>query len=199
MSKDMTVYELLSEIQQKLNAPKNRWNKFGEYYYRNCEDICNAAKLLLNGATLTLSDEMVVLGEGEFARFYVKATATLTYKGETFSVSAYAREDFTKKKMDGSQLTGAAGSYARKYALNGLFAIHNVNDSDNTNTHGKSSSEPQEEPKSIDPYPHLAKKFKVPVKDIKARLVDLGFDTEQKIISAGSEKIIKILKESINE
>lgn len=125
------IYETLCKIQAALKAPKNQYNKFGNYNYRNCEDILEALKPLLseNKACVTLSDEMVILEN----RFYVKATATFIQGGENVSVSAYAREDEAKKGMDGSQITGSASSYARKYALNGLFAIDDTKDSDSTN------------------------------------------------------------------
>ena len=126
----------LVEIQSKLNAPKSQFNKFGGYKYRSCEDILQAVKPLLteNKCTLTVYDDIVLVG----TRIYVKATATLkNEQGETETTTAFAREEETKKGMDSSQVTGAASSYARKYALNGLFAIDDNKDSDSTNTHGK--------------------------------------------------------------
>lgn len=119
----------LINIQSKLKAPKGRKNTFGNYNYRSCEDILEAVKPLLaeDGCTLTLSDEMVVVGE----RVYVKATADLVNgSGEHTKVTAYAREAETKKGMDDSQITGTASSYARKYALNGLFLIDDTKDAD---------------------------------------------------------------------
>jgi len=139
--KTENIQEKLAHIQAELNAPKNQYNKFGGYSYRSCEDIYNAVKPLLikYGCTLILSDELVNIGE----RYYIKATATLAAveEGETYFVlnTAYAREEETKKGMDGSQITGASSSYARKYALNGLFLIDDVKDSDATNTQIKSS------------------------------------------------------------
>lgn len=121
--------KILNEIQQKLNVPKKQVNAFGKYKYRSCEDICEAVKPLLGKAILTLNDEIVMLGD----RFYVKATATLKDKNESISITAYAREEHDKKGMDGSQITGASSSYARKYALNGLFLIDDTKDSDTTN------------------------------------------------------------------
>ena len=118
----MSIYETLSNIQVELKAPKNLYNKFGRYYYRNAESILEAAKPLCAkyGCTLTVSDEIQLIGN----RYYVKATATVQDKdGSTASVTAFAREDETKKGMDGAQITGTASSYARKYALNGLFCI----------------------------------------------------------------------------
>lgn len=120
------IYAELARIQRELKAPKNLWNKFGNYAYRNAEGILEAVKPLLNGLVLLLSDEIVHIGD----RYYVKATVTLTDGEESVSVSASAREDETKKGMDGCQITGACSSYARKYALNGLFDIDDTKDSD---------------------------------------------------------------------
>ena len=130
----MSIYEKLAAVQAALKAPKSQFNKFGNYKYRNCEDIIEAAKPLLkeNGLLLMLTDDIVLIGD----RFYVKATATIidTTDGEQTWVTAYAREEQEKKGMDGSQVTGASSSYARKYALNGMFAIDDTKDSDTTNT-----------------------------------------------------------------
>lgn len=129
-------YEKVQKIQEELKAPKNQFNKFGNYAYRSCEDIYNAVKPLLAkyGLVLTVTDELVMIGE----RYYIKATATLQENAILYIKNvAYAREEETKKGMDGSQITGASSSYARKYALNGLFLIDDVRDSDVTNTHGK--------------------------------------------------------------
>lgn len=133
----MGIYDKLFNIQQKLNAPKNQRNNFGNYNYRSCEDILEAVKPLLNEnkCVLKLSDEIMHIGE----RYHVKAIATLTdvETGEKESADGWAREEESKKGMDGSQITGASSSYARKYALNGLFCIDDNKDSDSTNTHGK--------------------------------------------------------------
>lgn len=126
----MNIYEKLTTIQTELKAPKSRRNTFGNYNYRSCEDILEATKPLLaaNLCSLTLDDEVISVG----TRIYVKATATLTDHAEGTSVSthAFAREAETKKGMDESQITGTASSYARKYALNGLFAIDDTKDAD---------------------------------------------------------------------
>ena len=131
----MNVYEKLMNIQAELKAPKNQYNAFGKYHYRSCEDILESLKPVLakHKAAVTISDEIVLIGD----RYYVKATATLidVEKGDKVEVSAYAREDEQKKGMDASQLTGSTSSYARKYALNGLFAIDDTKDSDATNKH----------------------------------------------------------------
>ena len=123
----------LIAIQAKLNAPKERRNEFGKYNYRSAEDILKAVKPLLNenGCVLLLSDEIYEFG----GRFYVEATATLiNAQGEKLSVKGFAREEETKKGMDASQITGTASSYARKHALNGLFAIDDGVDADRLNT-----------------------------------------------------------------
>lgn len=123
----------LINIQSKLNAPKGQYNAFGKYKYRSCEDILAAVKPLLadNGCTLTMSDTITEVG----GRIYVMAEATLTNStGEIATTTAYAREENEKKGMDASQVTGAASSYARKYALNGLFAIDDTKDADALNT-----------------------------------------------------------------
>lgn len=124
----MNYSKILSEIQHKLKAPKDKKNDFGNYKYRSCESILEAVKPILNeyGAALIISDEVVEVG----GRIYVKATATLLGEDTHISVSAYAREAEAKKGMDDSQITGATSSYARKYALNGLFAIDDTKDAD---------------------------------------------------------------------
>jgi len=127
------LFEVLSKIQKEMKAPKSQFNAFGKYKYRSCEDILEAVKPFLNGTVLYISDEMVLIGD----RYYLKATATLRNGDEAVSVTAYAREEAEKKGMDSSQITGAASSYARKYALNGLFLIDDTKDSDATNEHGK--------------------------------------------------------------
>lgn len=120
------IYSELSRIQQGLKAPKNLFNKFGNYRYRNAEGILESVKPMLNGLALVINDEPVLIGD----RFYIKATVTLTDGEESVSAVAYAREDETKKGMDGCQLTGACSSYARKYALNALLMIDDSKDSD---------------------------------------------------------------------
>ena len=134
------VYLKLVEVQNRLKAPKNQFNKFGNYAYRNCEDILEALKPILAEvkAVVNMSDEVVLVGE----RYYIKATVKFidAETGEVVEASAMAREEENKKGMDSSQLTGSTSSYARKYALNGLFAIDDTKDSDTTNTHGKEDS-----------------------------------------------------------
>jgi len=119
----------LVNIQNELKAPKSNFNSFGKYRYRSAEDILTAVKPLLAkySCTMTITDEVVFIG----GRFYIKATATITdEEGNTESVSAFAREDESKKGMDGSQITGTASSYSRKYCLNGMFLIDDTKDAD---------------------------------------------------------------------
>ena len=122
----------VSNIQKTLKAPKNQWNNFGKYNYRSCEDILEGLKPILDGLVITLCDDMILIGD----RFYLKATATLTDGESSISNSAFARESLTKKGMDDSQITGTASSYARKYALNGLFGIDDTKDADGVNEQG---------------------------------------------------------------
>lgn len=129
----MNIHEKLQRVQSDLKAPKNQYNKFGGYNYRNCEDIQEAVKPLLKAvkAALVVGDELVLIGD----RYYIKATARFIdcESGETVENTAYAREEQEKKGMDVSQVTGSTSSYARKYALNGLFCIDDVKDADNQN------------------------------------------------------------------
>jgi hypothetical protein len=125
----------LATIQQKLKAPKGQMNTFGKYKYRSCEDILEAVKPLLGDLVLTISDDIVEVG----GRVYVKATVSLSSGSGNVSTTAFARESEIKKGMDESQITGAASSYARKYALNGLFCIDDTKDADATNDHDKPS------------------------------------------------------------
>lgn len=136
------IHSKLLGISSSLKAPKGQTNKFGGYRYRSAEDILTAVKPLLNewGCTLVITDEMVEVG----SRVYVKSTAVLadTESEYTVNVNGFAREAENKKGMDDAQITGSASSYARKYALNGLFAIDDTKDPDATNTHGKDSPKP---------------------------------------------------------
>lgn len=118
----------LIEVQKKLKAPKNQYNSFGKYKYRSAEDILEAVKPLNaeQGLLLTLTDEPILIGD----RHYIKATARITDGKESHEVTAYARESVSKKGMDDSQITGTASSYARKYALNGLYLIDDTKDAD---------------------------------------------------------------------
>ncbi|EDQ9399933.1 ERF family protein [Salmonella enterica] len=122
------LIQKLINIQSSLNAPKNQYNSFGKYHYRSCEDIMAALKPLLKqeGVLQYITDEVVLIGN----RFYVKSTVTLTDGESSISNAAFAREEETKKGADGSQITGSASSYARKYALNGMYNIDDAKDAD---------------------------------------------------------------------
>lgn len=126
----MNVYEKLQHVQSILKAPKSQYNNFGNYYYRNCEDIQEAAKPIMQEvkAVLVVGDELVMVGD----RYYIKATARFVdcESGEVVENTSYAREELDKKGMDASQITGSSSSYARKYALNGLFCIDDTKDAD---------------------------------------------------------------------
>lgn len=156
-----SVVERLIEVQSLLKAPKGQYNSFGKYKYRSCEDILEAVKPLLaeRGLLLFIEDEIERIGDTSGAdslRWYVKATATVTDGKDTVTTTAYAREDKDKKGMDGSQVTGASSSYARKYALNALFLIDDTKDADATNTHGKeqaTAQQPQRPQKPRKPQP----------------------------------------------
>lgn len=134
---------VLTGVQAKLKAPKNQVNKFGGYKYRSCEDILEAVKPLLDecDATLTISDSIELIAD----RVYVKATATFKAGEEVESVTAYAREPISKKGMDEPQITGTASSYARKYALNGLFLIDDTKDPD-TNEYAEQQNKAKKQP-----------------------------------------------------
>lgn len=146
MEEGVGIYEKLREIQQKLKAPKNQFNSFGKYHYRSCEDILEAVKPLLSDTALYIHDDVVTVGE----RYYVRANVVFTNGKDTITATAYAREELDKKGMDGSQITGTASSYARKYALNGLFLIDDTKDAD-TNENKKQTEQP---PLSKGPTPN---------------------------------------------
>ena len=139
------MLEKLLRIQTKIKAPKNLYNSFGKYKYRNAESICEAVKPFLaeEDCVLLLSDEIVSVGD----RIYVKATATIKACNSDMeiSVSAFARESLEKKGMDESQITGTASSYARKYALNGLFLLDDTKDADSDEYHQQSKAKEEAE------------------------------------------------------
>lgn len=141
----MGIYDKLSEIQDRLFVPKDQKNDFGKYNYRSCEDILKAVKPICKeiGCVLTITNELVNIGD----RNYVEATVRLIDLEDATEIisKAHAREEDTKKGMDGSQITGASSSYARKYALAGLFCIDNEKDSDATNKGDNSAFPPRED------------------------------------------------------
>lgn len=143
MKEEKTINDALLDIQSRLKAPKGQTNNFGHYKYRSAEDILEAVKPLLkeNGCFLTISDDIVIVG----SRIYVKATVVLSFGKDTIQTTAFARESESKSGMDASQITGAASSYARKYALNGLFCIDDTKDADALNTN-KEYTQPPTDP-----------------------------------------------------
>lgn len=141
MEEKRTIYEKLKAIQAALKAPKSQYNSFGKYKYRKAEDILEAVKPLLKeqGLALICTDDLVNIGD----RYYIKATVTITDGEAAIFTTAFAREEETKSGMDGSQITGASSSYARKYALNGLLCIDDTADSDTTNVGTTSNQAPE--------------------------------------------------------
>ena len=182
----MGIYEKLSKIQMELKAPKGQYNSFGKYKYRSCEDILEAVKPLLdkNKLSMQISDELVQIGE----RYYIKASATLLdlEDNSTMTNTAYARESEKKSGMDESQITGTASSYARKYALNGLFLIDDTKDAD--------TDEYQEQNKSKLITKTQIKKLGELVEDIDAmlnyykieKIEDMPYEIAQQVIERKS-------------
>lgn len=132
-----SIHEGLAKIQRELKAPKRQTNNFANFKFRSCEDILEALKPHLNGYTLVITDDIILVGD----RYYIKATATISDGKESVSATGIARESQTKKGFDDSQITGSTSSYARKYAINGLFSIDDTKDADSTNTSGKDSAQ----------------------------------------------------------
>ena len=199
----MSIHAKLSELQYKLVAPKGQYNSFGKYRYRNCEDILEAVKPLLHElkCTLQLADDLMLIGE----RFYVKAAAILTdaETGEQVGTTAYAREEEDKKGMDGSQITGASSSYARKYALCGLLCIDDNKDSDTTNTQTK--EEKPSKAVKFDTYCEFEKKkllFEKYVKEGKIKqesLDNLNNAEKAALQSPNVEEAYKAIIKSMNK
>jgi hypothetical protein len=190
----------LHEIQQKLKAPKSQYNSFGKYSYRNAEDILEAVKPLLGRSILTLSDDMVQLGD----RYYVKTTATFfeafteeetkpasLTNGDiihqihpaSHTVTAFAREASDRKGMDDSQITGAASSYARKYALNGLFLIDDTKDADHDEIPAQSRQVAPQRTKTADPRKDPAVELLAQKDRVVSLLKQLGFKPVGKTVA----------------
>lgn len=186
------IYAKLAAIQAALKAPKSQFNKFGNYSYRKAEDILEAVKphLQREGCILTCNDTLLLVG----SRYYIKATATLicVEDGSTISTDAYAREEEEKKGMDGSQVTGASSSYARKYALNGLLCIDDTADSDTTNQ-GNSTPAPAPKPAvKATPAAPAASEPKKPIPLTKKTVSALSSNSyNQWVAAAASGKILE--------
>jgi hypothetical protein len=187
----MNIHEKLNKIQQELKAPKGRFNSFGKYAYRSCEDILDAVKPLLNGLTLVVSDEVVFIGN----RHYVKATAVLNGgDGTSIKAEAFAREPEIKKGMDEAQITGATSSYARKYALNGLFAIDDAKDADSQdNSHKEPEKINDSEIAALDEY--------ITALEVDKRkfLAYMEVGSLQEITKANYQKAITALKSKVKK
>ena len=175
------IYEKLAKVQAELKAPKGQFNSFGKYHYRSQEDILEAVKPILSrqGMTINLTDDIVLVGE----RYYVKATATVSDGTDTISVTAFAREPSEKKGMDESQITGTASSYARKYALNGLFAIDDTKDSDS-----------EEQPK-----PTIEKREATPLQKQPTNKLDEVLLKEASSLKIDLNKVATYLKKNVQE
>lgn len=180
----------LMQIQTEIKAPKNLYNSFGKYKYRNAEGICEAVKpyLAKHNCSLTLSDDIIEVGE----RIYVKATACLIDNEtcECVQTTAMARESEEKKGMDESQITGTASSYARKYALNGLFLLDDTKDADTDEYHNQTNGKQNEDDIPSNTYEDISKMkiAKIKVDIIKKKCADEGIP-EEKVL-----KLYKIAK-----
>lgn len=183
------IYEKLAQVQAELKAPKSQFNAFGKYSYRSQEDILEAVKPLLArfGMTVTLSDEVHVIGD----RFYIRATASVSDGTDRIEVTAYAREPNEKKGMDESQITGSASSYARKYALNGLFAIDDTKDSD-------SAPAPATGPKKASTAPQIEKREETPTAPTAPSL-SASLISQAKALSIDLTKVATYLKKKPEE
>lgn len=200
METNKNIYEKLSLIQVELKTPKNQYNSFGKYKYRNCEDILESAKPICNKnrTTLTIHDDIVLKGE----RYYVEATATLHDwdSSNEITVRALAREEDSKKGMDASQVTGATSSYARKYALNGLFNIDDTKDTDTEEHQTQKKASEQQPEVEQKPSPKVTAKQVKLIKslygegDIKVMLSRLKVSTLEEITIEQASKMIKARK-----
>ena len=200
----MSIYEKLLIAQAELKSPKSQYNSFGKYKYRNCEDILESLKPILAKikATVIISDEIVNIA----SRFYVKATARLidTENGEHLEATAYAREEESKKGMDSSQVTGASSSYARKYALNGLFAIDDTKDADTFNHHDQNHKPKKDNMIElraelntlITEYSKLSNKE---ISDISSELVNVVNAPLKKITEVQGRMLVSYLNGKINK
>jgi hypothetical protein len=186
---ELNIYQVLTRIQNELKAPKGQRNNFGKYNYRSCEDIMEALKpiLLKYNSGVILSDKIVSIGDPEVilnpdgsiqkenGRIYIEATCMFFYGKSQMQTTALAREEYTKKGMDSSQLTGSTSSYARKYALNSMFLIDDTKDSDATNTHGN----------KVEPIKPEAKK------QVVTALTDAN--VQQAITEGIQDKVLKLI------
>lgn len=191
----MTLNDKLIEIQKRLNVPKNQYNNFGDYNFRSCEDIIESVKPLLFEYKLSLiiNDKIENIGD----RYYIKATAILSDNNEKIQTTAYAREPLDKKKMDQAQVTGATSSYARKYALNGLFAIDDTKDSDYLNYGNQTPKKEQRQATGVINEKQMkllfakSKGFEEVAKQI---LVEKGYNSSKQILAKDFNDILNELE-----
>lgn len=189
------IYSELARIQQELKAPKNLYNSFGKYKYRNAEGILEAVKPLLNGLALIINDELSYIGN----RYYIKATATLTDGEDSVSATAYAREDEIKKGMDGCQITGACSSYARKYALNALLMIDDAKDSDDDSLSPKNPANEQFDNPPIDDgkvktqkkLPDVANLMRNEIAFVQEKMKLKTYEEARKLVFGWGEELMK--------
>lgn len=203
----MGINEKLLEIQTELKAPKSQYNSFGKYKYRNCEDILEALKPLLAKvkAAVVITDEIVNIAQ----RFYVKATVRLinVENDEVIETSAYAREPENKKGLDESQITGSTSSYARKYALNAMFAIDDTKDSDYApDSNSKPATAPKNKPLSKETQEEINRRImeytkvsKIPVSEITAELSKVVKKELREINEVEAKMIVSYLGGKINK
>lgn len=203
----MGINEKLLEIQTELKAPKSQYNAFGKYNYRNCEDILEALKPLLAKvkAAVVITDEIVNIAQ----RFYVKATVRLinVENEEVIETSAYAREPENKKGLDESQITGSTSSYARKYALNAMFAIDDTKDSDYApDSNSKTATAPKNKPLSKETQEEINRRImeytklsKIPVSEITAELSKVVKKELREINEIEAKMIVSYLGGKINK
>lgn len=190
----LNFYEKVTKVQTELKAPKGQYNKFGNYNYRSCEDIVESIKPLLAkyGLYLNISDEIILVGD----RYYVRATAMLTDGSAATTTTGFAREPNDKKGMDESQITGAASSYARKYALNGLLAIDDTKDADTDEYVSQTSQKQKETPK---PQPKEQPKQEQP-KEAPKKKISEPLLKECDVLNIKLEKLVPYFKHtSIDE
>lgn len=187
---ELSFMEKIIAIQFELKAPKNQYNNFGKYKYRNCEDILEALKPLLSkyGVLQTIKDDMVIINE----RYYVKSIVSITDGASSIETTALARESETKKGMDDSQVTGAASSYARKYALNGMWLIDDTKDADSMSTHESTAKTKVKRPAQK----VSAKEFDERLEDAKSTINDCSTMEELKLawLKLDKDQQTKLLK-----
>ena len=185
----------LNKIQKELKSPKGQFNSFANFKYRSCEDILEAVKPLLDKAILTVSDDIVQVGD----RYYVKATATYEEKDFIKSVSAFAREPLEKTKMDVAQVTGTSSSYARKYALNGLFCIDDTKDADTQDNTTKSPAKATTSPTTAIETPFVSARTAISTTDDLDGLIKLKehINKSKKLTDTEKNELSEILTNKI--